>query len=90
MLSIDLWGIELQVVRSARSLVDSSSHNSLFQHLFIYIEFNHLIDSFARLLEHDIELLGLSSGSGETVKEHASLALWLVHIVLEQFDHKLI
>ena len=88
--SILLWWVELHVIASAGCLVDSSSLDSLNEYIVINLELNNLVDFLSGRFEHGIELLGLDGGSWETVEEHASLALWLIHLLLEKVDDKFV
>jgi hypothetical protein len=70
--------------------VDSTSFDSLDEDAIIHLKFNNLINLLALSIKHLIKLLGLSHCSWESIKQHAFLALWLVHRVLDQSKHYVI
>ena len=88
--ALNLWWVELDVIASSGCLVDSSSLDSLDKNFIVDLELNNLVDFLSCRFEHRVELLGLNGGSWETVEEHASLALWLIHLLLEKVDNELV
>ena len=70
--------------------MNSSSFNSLYENVIINLEFNNSVDFLSSGLEHRVKLLDLNRGTWDTVEEHASLALWLIHLLLEKVDDELV
>ena len=89
-LALNLGRVELDVVRSAGSLVNTAAFNSLDEDLVINLELNNLIDALALSSHHRVELLSLNGSSGEAIEEHAVEASRRGHVLLEQTDDELV
>ena len=89
-LAVNLGWVERQMVAASTRWVDSSALDSFNELLFVDSEFEHFVDLHLLLLEHGVELFGLSDSSWETIEEKTSLTLWFLHRGFDKPDDNLI
>jgi len=89
-LAFDLGWVEFQVVAAATGLMNTTAFDSFGEHFFVDFELKHSVDLSVVLGEHAVELLGLDLGSWETVEENTTFTLWLLQVVLDESNDKVI
>jgi len=86
--TFNLWGVEFDMIRSSRWLMNSSSFNTLDKKFVIKFKFNDLGDFLAILGEDLIKWLSLLNGSWESIEQKSFLVCWVHDFSLHKFnDH---
>ena len=70
--------------------MDATASDSLLQNAVVNLELKNTINFHFTISEHFVELLSLNCSAGEPVQQNTSLALWVVHSVVDKSDNKLI
>ena len=78
------------MIASATTWMNSPANYSFSKLIFVYFEFNNLVNVHLRFFEHCIKFFGLNYSSWKTIEEDTSFTLWLLHCILNKLNDDLI